>query len=231
MEFGMTDIRVGSIALFFVMIPRAELWPGRYEVRPSGPVPAHLQGAFPPMSFHFTVTDTRNERPPPVPNATVGLWKRYGEPETMCSPTADVRLRVEHQGWLLVYQLYDPKKKPTPESIHYDIAEGPDFVIDNGACGPSWDFTRGPAVVRFGSIDLVGKFSGFGPPISLDPPWPKEPMKPRAAPTETRPPHGCGCRAGSRAPGDAPLGLLFLLVGSALGSRRRGDGHIKRLVS
>ncbi len=231
-EFEMTDIRVGLDSLFFAVIPRAELSPGSYELRPSAPVPRHVGQWVHAMNFHFTVADARIERPPAIPAAAVGKWTHLGERESMCSSTAEVRLRVEHEGWLLVYQLYDPTKQPKRESIDYDVTDGSDFVIDNGACGPSWDFTRGPAIVRFGSIDLVGKFSGFGPPVPLDPPWPKEPMKRSVVLNESRPPHGCGCRAGSRSPEDAPRALVFLLAGLAFASRRRGgDGRIRSLES
>jgi hypothetical protein len=82
-EFEVTDIRVGWIGLFFVLIPRAELEPGPYELRPSAPPP---HPGYRPVhtNFRFTVVDARIEMPPAVPKVTVGEWKQFPqEKETM----------------------------------------------------------------------------------------------------------------------------------------------------
>jgi hypothetical protein len=191
LPFGVHELELGLEA-YFIVQPREGMTPGLHVFRPREALPANLEADFGRLDVRFVVEDVSLNERPERPRVTVDKWIRE-EPEAMCASETAAVLRIQHSGKLLAYQIFDPRLAASPpETAEYRTPDQ-DFWIGDGDCIPHWDFKRGPALARFGTFDIVGRFSGWGPPILLRP-------QPSLGAKKVHPPRavtghrGCGCR-------------------------------------
>lgn len=195
--FRVAELHFGGIGDFVAIEPLSMLDFGDHRLRVRAKREGDLSAVAGDENLLFTVAPDEAV-PPRIPTASIERWTRDDAPG-MCRDRKAVHLRLEHFGWLVAYEVYKPSERgnPPPQALHYLQPQGNELTIGDGACGAYWKFNEEPAVVRFGTLDLAGRFSGWSPELALEPPWPMHESKSAYAMSATisrvENRRGCGC--------------------------------------
>jgi hypothetical protein len=233
-ELHIESLDLEELRLYFVVTPRHDLAPGNYVLDPRIPQDETSRQDWGTLGATFSVGTTRQESPPPPPSATVVRWDNdagHGH----CGDAVGASLEVSPTHWLLAYEAVDPARPDDPQRLRtgYKLASDGSVWFGSGRCTASWDFGRSSALVRFGTLDYAGKFSGFGPPLKLEAPWTPDELRGQTmakikalrARSEAQPrplPGGCACRVDPREPDVyASVGLLLIVVTTTCWRRGR----------
>jgi hypothetical protein len=216
-ELQITSLELNGLGRYFTLTPHHRLMPGKHTLLPRIAQTREQLADWGNLGAEFEVGTANSEAPLPPPTARVVRWDN--QDRGMCGAAVGAKLQVSPTHWLLAYRAIDPAKPNDPNRTEdgYELAANGSLWIGHGPCTWSWDFSRGAARVRFGSVDYAGRFSGYGPPVELVAPWsPAElhadfvaKIRPRAA--------SCACRfeRQSRAVFGSG-GWLLLLMGVVL---------------
>ncbi len=201
---------------YVVLTPLEELASGEHSVQGSGAKARH-PGV--PLSRPFTVADSRLTEAPAPPQVRILGWVDEGEDDDdMCGATRAAHLEVASSGWLLVYE-ERVASDAAPDGVSYAQLRGGELWLGDGSCIS--EVASGTRFIRFGTIDLAGKFSGFGPLMAWAPPWRPEPNLRTPPPSllSAKGSRGCACDMSS-APGSSRLALLVAAMMLARRVRR-----------
>ena len=196
-----TALYFKSLGQLAVVTPLEPLPVGQFRLRVHGRHPDIVLNPinYPDLSFTVVKDDVDTElRPPEVHKIS---WNRTDD-SGMCGGFKSATLEVEHRGWLVAYEIYRPSERGNipANALRYVQSKLGYIHFGTSACSERWDFNRDSAIVRFGTINLAGKFSGWGPEILLQAPWPLGERKPQskfpASAMKTEIGHGCGCFLG-----------------------------------
>lgn len=219
-ELQITSLELDGLGRYFAVTPYHQLVPGKHSFLPRiAQTPEQLTD-WGSLGAEFEVGTASSEAPLPPPTARVVRWDN--EDHGMCGAAVGAKVQVSPTHWLLAYRAVDPGNPNDSNRTEdgYELSANGSVWIGHGPCTWSWDFSRGSARVRFGSIDYAGRFSGYGPPVELVAPWtPAElhadftaRIRPRAT--------GCACRF-ERQSGTALWPGAWLLLWTVVGLRRR----------
>jgi hypothetical protein len=225
--FGITALYFKGMGQLAILTPREPLPFGQYRLRIRR---KHSDIPLNPMNLpdlSFTVVNEENDVELQPPEVLEISWSRK-EDLGMCGGFKSASITLEHKGWLVAYEIYKPSERgniPT-SALRYVQPEMGYIGFGMSPCSERWDFNSESGVIRFGTINLAGKFSGWGQEILLQPPWPKGERPPHWKSQESvmklERSHGCGCSLG-KTDGVSPIGTQtfsawgILLLGAVYG--------------
>ncbi len=223
--FELVELHLGLLE-FFVLLPRGGLNPGTHvlELRDSSP---SNPAAWRSVVLEFAVEDEWLKRPPAAPRASIQRWHRAG-----VAPFGGTRvsMTIDSSGPFVAHEIFAARSgaEPARTTLGYHASNNArSLVVGGGPCGIGFSFFEGPAMIRLGTVDIAGKFSGWGDPILLQPPWKPErtfQSRLRSPPALVPPPRGCGCEFPRRDElTAAPLLALGVLLASVRCRRRRSS--------
>jgi hypothetical protein len=229
--FGITALYFKGIGQLAMLTPREALPIGQFRLRIRGNHPDIPLNPRNSPDISFTVVNEENDVELQPPEVREISWNRKDD-QGMCGGFKSASIKLAHKGWLVAYEIYKPSNRGSipASALRYIQPEMGYIGFGTSACSEWWDFNSESAIVRFGSINLDGKFSGWGPEILLQPPWPKGERPPHWKSQESvmkiERSHGCGCSLG-KTDGVSPMGTqavsawAILVLGAVYGCIRR----------